>query len=250
MIDLAQLYDLGTNANIDIFEGLTLPEDSPLDLETLKNTIMERCGLNIPMYANPKVMQSAVTVWSAKNQYTFKHIAKIYTAEYSPIENYDRIEDSEDNRTHDSEENITGSLSKGENSTSSANSTITENKTSAHSGSDTTSDTRETSAYNATTYQADNQGSSILTHGETITDTGGGTNNTTGSANKTTTGTNSNKRTLEENEKNTHNSHVHGNIGVTTNTKMQTEEYEMIEKYNPYNFIAELFENQLTLFVY
>lgn len=250
MINLAQLYNIGLNANIDIFSGLSLPEDSPLNLDIMKNVIMERCGLNIPMYSDPMVMASAVTVWSSKNQYTFKHMGKIYEAEYSPIENYDRYEDSNDTRDHTLDEGNNAEFSKNEKSTSSANSDITENKTSIHSGTDVTEDTRETSAYNSSEYQADNQGTNSLTHGETITDSGTGTNSTKGNSDKSADGTNTNERTLTENETNDHNLHAHGNIGITTNTQMQTEEYELLRKYNPYNFIAELFENELTLFVY
>ena len=250
MIDLAQLYKLGLNADIDIFAGLSLPEDSPLSLDTMKNVIMERCGLNIPMYADPAVMASAVTVWSAKNQYTFKHMGKIYEAEYSPIENYDRREDGYDTRSHDLNENNDTEFSKNEKNTSTADSKITENKSSTHSGTDTTEDTRETSAYNSSSYQADNQGSTSLTHGETITDAGSGTNSTKGASDKTADGTNTNARSLSESESTDHYLHAHGNIGITTNTQLQTEEYELLKRYNPYNFIAELFENELTLFVY
>ena len=85
MITLAQLYDLGKTYNIDIFDGISLPEGSPMDVDVLVNTIIMNCGLNIPMYADPKVMQSAITLWSAKNQYTFEHVGKIYAADYSPI---------------------------------------------------------------------------------------------------------------------------------------------------------------------
>ena len=92
MLTLTQLYNLGLSQSVDIFDGLNLPFGSPLDRDTLINTIMVQCGLNIQMYADPFVMRSAVNIWSAKNQYTFEHVAKIFTAEYSPIENTDRYD--------------------------------------------------------------------------------------------------------------------------------------------------------------
>lgn len=250
MIDLAQLYNLGLTYNIDIFSGITLPEGSPLELDVIKNTIMEKCGQNIPMYADPSVMASAITVWSAKNQYTFRHIAKILLAEYSPIENYDRFEQFTDLHDKNTNEDVSGTSSKDEKSKSSANSKINEDKFTTHSGTDRTEDERLTSADNASSYQPDNSGSSSITHGENIREQGNASNNTTGSADKTTTGKNSTDRNVKEAEEITHDAHLHGNIGVTTATAMQTEEYEMLRKYNPYNFIAGLFENELTLYVF
>ena len=57
-------------------------------------------------------------------------------------------------------------------------------------------------------------------------------------------------KTVDEDENTTTTSHQHGNIGVTTSNQLQTAEYEQLSKYNPYSFLAELFENELTLFVY
>ena len=59
MLTLVQLYDLGKNVNQDIFSGILLPADSPLDRNILINTIIEHCGLNIPLYADPYIMTSA-----------------------------------------------------------------------------------------------------------------------------------------------------------------------------------------------
>lgn len=42
----------------------------------------------------------------------------------------------------------------------------------------------------------------------------------------------------------------HGNIGVTTSQKIMNEEYELIMKFNPYEMVAELFENDLMLSIY
>ena len=77
MLTLTQLSNLATTENIDMWAGLQLPSGSPMDRDVLINTIMEHCGLNIPVYADPSVMASAIAVWSAKNQYTFIHVGKI-----------------------------------------------------------------------------------------------------------------------------------------------------------------------------
>lgn len=246
MLTLTQLSDLAKNIDIDLFEGLQLPEGSPLDRDTMINTIIMRCGLNIPSYADPYIMKSAIAVWSAKNQYTFEHVAKIYTASYSPIENYDRYEDMSTNRDRTMDDDTLSTNSKNENMF--GNNTVTNDLTESHSGKDSTVDENTTSAYDASTYQPENKSTSDLTHGEKITNTG--TVGTNISQSKSTTGTTNTAKDVLENEKTTQNNHIRGNIGVTTADAMQKEEYDFLEKYNPYDFIAGLFENDLTLFVY
>ena len=234
MLTLIQLSDLAKNVDIDLFEGLTLPAGSPLDRDVLINSILMRCGLNFPNFADPYVMKSAIAVWSAQNQYTFEHVGKIYKADYSPIENYDRYEDMETNRDRTMDDTTKNTGTK----TDSVNSS----RTTSHSGTDTTTDTQETSAYDSNTYQPTDKTTSSLLHGESVTDGGNST--------KTTTNNLTSDKDVTENEKTTQNNHIRGNIGVTTATAMQEAEYEMLAKLNPYDFIAGLFENSLTLFVY
>ena len=246
MLTLTQLSKLADTEGIDLFEGLKLPEGSPLDRDTMINTIMLECGLNIPNFADPYVMQSAITLWSAQNQYTFEHIAKIYTASYSPIENYDRYEDLETNRDRSMDDDTLTGNSK--NDSMFGNNTVTNNLTQQHSGKDSTVDENTTSAYDSSAYQPDSKSTSDLTHGEKITDTG--TVGTTTSQSKSSTNTTNTVKDISENEKTTQKNHIRGNIGVVTATATQVEEYDFIGKYNPYKFIAGLFENSLTLFVY
>ena len=238
MLTLTQLYDLGKIKDIDIYDGISLPNGSPLDRSVLINSIIMRCGLNYPLYADPSVMASAIALWSAKNQYTFEHVAKIYKASYSPIENYDRYEDMSTDRDRGLTDNTAGSSSKSESTTTNANRTTT------HSGTDTTTDTNEVSAYDSSTYQPETKLTSSLLHGEQIQENAGSGKTTTGSGN---TGSN---KTVTENETITQNNHIRGNIGVTTATAMQSEEYDFLSNYNPYDFIAGLFENDLTLYVF
>ena len=250
MLTLGQLIKLSENIDIDIFEGLTLPEGNPLNRDILINTIIEKCGLNIPMYADPHVMASAITIWSAKHQYTFDHVGKIFNAVYSPIENKDYYEDEETDRARDMTDKTEGSSTRAENLTTNNSTTVTEQKISTHSGTDTTTDEGETSAYNATDYQDNNKTTSELQHGEVISDAGNGSTTGTGSSAKQIAGSMSDDKTIDEDEKTTITRHQHGNIGVTSNNQLQAAEYEMLATYNPYNFISGLFENELTLYIY
>lgn len=250
MLTLGQLINLGKSENLDIFDGLMLPEDSPLDRDILINSIIMKCGLNIPLYADPYIYKSAITVWSAKNQYTFVHIGNIYAAEYSPIENKNYYTDHSTTRARDMTDNTTGSNSKSENTATNNSSTVTEQKISTHSGTDTTTDTAETSAYNETTYQNKDKDTTTLEHGEQIADSGNGSTTATGQIAKSTTGSLTNDKTIDEDETITETSHEHGNIGITTNNTMQVEEYNMLSDFRPYDFIAGLFENELTICLY
>lgn len=246
MLTLTQLYNLGSREGINIFSGLQLPAGSPLDRDVLINSILMRCGLNFPNFADPNVMQSAITIWSAKNQYTFDHVAKIYEASYSPIENYDRYEDMNTDRDRSLTDNTTNKGSKSETLSNSTSGTTGNSTT--HSGTDTTTDETKTSAYDSSTYQPENKTTSDLVHGESISETGSSTSY--GNSNKnTTTGSTVDKGVAEiENTKQTN--HIRGNIGVMTAESMQIEEYNFLENYNPYEFLSKLFENDLTLFVY
>ena len=234
MLTLEQLYKLGSDIDIDIFDGITLPDDSPINRDILINTIMEKCGLNIPMYADPNVMRSAITIWSARNQYTFAHVGKILNAVYSPIENKDYYEDI--TRTGDNSGDASNTIVKTDSDQ------MQTNKTTTHSGTDTTTDEDTTSAYNVSTYQNNNKSVTELAHGEQISDVG------TGTVVKNTNSTNTTHTQGAENETTT--SHQHGNIGVSTFFDIQRGEYQLISEYNPYSFIAGLFENELTLYIY
>lgn len=234
MLTLTQLYNLGKSQNVDIFDGLTLPNGSPMDRETLINTIMVQCGLNIPMYADPFVFKSAVNIWSAKNQYTFEHIAKIYLADYSPIENTDRYDSVTVERDRRMDDTTT--------SQNKTNEELSTKNNTTHSGTDTNTIEETTSAMNANDYQPDTKTVSDMNHGEKI--------DTNGSSDKTIKASGTNIKGVDEAEKTTTTQHLHGNIGTTTNTMLQSEEYALLKDYNPYTFISGLFENELTLCVY
>lgn len=132
--------------------------------------------------------------------------------------------------------------------------------------------TREISAENASTYQADTRetlgGSDVDTvqHGKTDTTTHGKTDTTTHGRTDTTT----HGKTVDDNLTHGHkigrnggDKHTtesgggsefevmrHGNIGVTTNQKMINEELDLLERFNPYRFIAELYERELIIGIY
>ena len=246
MLTLTQLSNLAANENIDMWAGLQLPADSPMDRDVLINTIIEHCGLNIPVYSDPFVMSNAIALWSAKNQYTFEHVGKIYEASYSPIENYDRYEDMNTDHSRALKDDTKSSGKKNELNTVASN--TGENKTTEHSGKDSTVDESKTSAYDSSTYQPENYNTTDLTHGEKITENGNVNNS--GNSRKNSESSSTTNKGVSETEKTTQKNHIRGNIGVTTAMAMEREEMDYIANYNPYTFLSGLFENELTLFVY
>jgi hypothetical protein len=183
-------------------------------------------------------MRSAIDIWSKKNQYTFEHIAKIYTAEYSPIENTDKYDSITVERNRDLSDDTTTDNTKTEDADT------TNNNTNSRSGRDTTNIEDTTSADNVSDYQAKDKTLNTIDYNSTFSD------NATSSLDKTTTISGSNNKKVDEDETRTTTQHTHGNIGVTTNTTLQVEDYKLMSDYNPYDFIAGLFENELTLCVY
>lgn len=240
-MNLQNLIDAGHYENIDIFAGVSVP--APLNAETVKSAIMVRSGLMTPLYKEPRVFQSLVTHWFITKQWTFQHLINIIQAEYSPIENYNRHEDTTD--TLSGEDVLT--MAGGNKETHSGTDTETHSgtDTDTHSGTDTT--TNSISAENQSGWSNDTK--SDLAHGESIATIHGHTINDTHG--HTITDTYQNRSdTTEYGKINTRESDIHGNIGVTTNQQMIEQELELLRHFDIYRYIAELFEADNMLLIY
>lgn len=240
-MNLQNLIDAGHLKDIDIFAGVSVP--APLDAETVKSAIMVRSGLMTPLYKEPRVFQSLVTHWFITKQWTIQHLINIIQAEYSPIENYNRHEDTTD--TLSGEDVLT--MAGGNQETHSGTDTETHSgtDTDTHSGTDTT--TNSISAENQSGWSNDTK--SDLAHGESIATLHGHTINDTHG--HTITDTYQNRSdTTEYGKINTRESDIHGNIGMTTNQQMIEQELELLRHFDIYGYIAELFEADNMLLIY
>lgn len=101
----------------EIFEDLDLPEG--LDPEMVKFTILDNAGMMFPYHQVMPQLSIAVHYWFAQNKNNFARIMRAMAEDYSPIENYDRMED----RTIQSKN--TNESAAHSNSTSNSNSTTT-----------------------------------------------------------------------------------------------------------------------------
>lgn len=133
-----------------IFDGMILPEG--YDRDALFMEIMNRSGQLYPYHQQPGVLKSAIRLWFSRNFLNFDRIMEAYSAEYNPVENYDRHENW--TRTPDLSDTSTHS---GRDSTAhSGNDSLvkTGQDTVANSGNDTTKHTgTDSTVHSYTNYQ-------------------------------------------------------------------------------------------------
>ena len=154
--------------------------------------------------------------------------------EYSPIENYDRIEDIK--REYKDSGTDTEILTLGSSTTSS------------HTGTDTDStqgggsNEKGVSAYNEDGYT--NREKDTETHNSNNTQTYNSTVTNTGSGSDKTQTDYGKQRTETENTR------IHGNIGVTTSQQMIESEMSLRAKYDIYKIISREFEREFLVQIY
>ena len=99
-----------------LFEDLALPEGFTADDKNtlINNLLMETAELEV-IYPDPDFMKSAIEAWSGKEVINWDRLYKLMLMEYNPIENYNRVEDSDNqNRgstTHSGKDIAQGSAS-------------------------------------------------------------------------------------------------------------------------------------------
>ena len=83
-----------------LFDGVTLPDG--MDKTLMVNQIIRQSGDLFPYYQVPPQVKTAITEWFTRRKSNFAKLWEGFTAEYNPIENYDRHEDSTEtpNITH------------------------------------------------------------------------------------------------------------------------------------------------------
>ena len=291
-------YCRDEHVNIDLFEGCTTP--APIDNELLKSYIMKRCGLLQPIYGEPTLFKMQVKMWYDSNQWRMNHLVKMLLADYEPAENiFEKdhwVEEhsgtdkdggtqellhgethtlsGQDDFTHGETHTLSGQddFTHGETHTLSGQDDLTHGETHTLSGTDsvedTTTNTHEVSAYNATTYQADNKdthgGKIETTYGKTDTasgtdstaygrtDTASGTDSTAYGKTDTASGTDKTTfgKTFTHGEKIEYTRDRNGNVGVKSSSDLMQEELNLLERFNVYDTLASWFEKENMIQVY
>lgn len=130
-----------------LFDGVVLPEG--MDKTLMVNQIIRQSGDLFPYYQVPPEVKTAITEWFTRRKDNFAKLWQGFTAEYNPIENYDRQEDSTETP------NITHTLS--------------------NSGQDASTNEADVQGYNGTDYVPNSRTKSSGTSSTNGTDTVSGT---------------------------------------------------------------------------
>jgi hypothetical protein len=213
-LTLIGLYNYDNTA----LDNLSFPEG--IDKDTAVSTILLRCGEFELLYPRLDFMHSMCDLFSKKHYWTFKKWIDAINIEYDPLNNYDRTESSSDT--------ITGS------DTHSGTDT-TSGTTSGSTSPAQTTETNEISAFDASGYQPKEQNRLTV--------------NAAGSDSSTSSGSMTHGEKIDKSESITHNSHLFGNIGVTTSQQMLQSELD-IARFNLYDQIADIFCEEFCLMIY
>ena len=207
-----------------LFSQLNLPDG--VDADTVVNNILDTCAELELLYPDLPYLKRAIGYWSAKELPFWERVREMETAEYNPIENYDR---------YDSEVENTGRNRKGNDNTVVSGNT----KSKAHDSAVTTDEnTDKVAGYNSEALAVNGQNtSSNIANSSTE-------NNTTG------TTVQSHTDSADEAENRVKSLHSHGNIGVTTVAQMMAEMVKVLPEVNTVNVIAESFKRRFCLLVY
>lgn len=240
----------------------TLVYPGGMDGDKLKNAILlETAELEV-VYPDPRFFKTAINLWSNIRLDTWNRIYHAAQLEYNPIENYDRYETetSGNTRQHSgvdsTSESVQGSsVTDGENTRTISNTNTTSNSNQG-SGSDSQTTTNEITAFDSNALVTHDRSATTGQNSSSLTQSGTETQNGTDTLTDDTTITNTESKTgsFTHGEKiadsASRESHIHGNIGVTTSQQMLESELAISEKLNIYDYIVQEFKRRFCILVY
>lgn len=199
-----ELHHSGIRAILDydntIFDNMVVP--TTLTLADVVDRILFKYG-DTPLFCpEPDVIKFYIGKWSNRRLPLWNRYNAAITAQYDPIENYNRHEESDSDLTHGhtitTDDDLTNGLT-------------TENTVSAD---------------NASTYQPNTKSANSGIDQRDISEVHTGIDNTH------------------------FESHIHGNIGVTTSQQMLESELDLIPRFDLIDFIADDFKSEFCLYIY
>lgn len=208
------------NYDPHILGGLVLPEGVNRE-HFINYLLMETEGLEL-LYPDPQFLRQAIFSWAFMMWHSWLRMREALYATYNPTENYDRNEDWTDNATR------TDNLTQTTNGGTTGGGTVT--------GSNSTTNTHSAKGYNSGAMVAGEKEQIDTTTSNTTSDS------TTNNSTTVNTGTQGNNATRK--------GRVHGNIGVTTNQQMITQEIEMRVNFQFETIVAQQFKERFCLLVY
>lgn len=221
-----------------IFDNLHLPEG--VDKDTAVNTILIKSAELEILYPDSSFLKEAIGYWSLVECEKWTRILRTLSAEYNPVENYDRTDRTTVTDTRGVTETETRNLARTKTGTI-ENENVSSGTTSS-----------EGSILNKQNGFNDPTGSSLKEHDSSNT-TGSNSSSGTGSGTETYNTTDSDSGTVINAESGQNilvtEVHAHGNIGVTTGPQLQKERMD-IDIISIYDIIANAFKNHFNILVY
>ena len=259
------------NYKNDVFKNMVFPTGFTSDeKQTVINNILVECAELELLYPSYDTMKTVIGLWSAIELPVWTRIYRAAQMEYNPIENYNRTET--ETITHDNTETHSGNDVNRASGTDSTSRTMSGSE--AHTGTDNTSysETKNTtnSGHDITenSITAYDSGSlylhdkSDLTNGKQVADITAGTNAFQHGETVTTSGNESESMQHGKTDTFTHGenidnsgtdekeSHISGNIGVTTSQQMLQQEIDISPALNVMRIIVDSFRQRFCLLVY
>lgn len=234
----------------ELFTDITI--DDRLDETVLINTILRKCGKLMPYETNPPLFKFFLHNWFDVKSYTISKLIDTMYFDYNPIDNYNRISQSDRSNTGRTESTMTSDTSDvttahaTEYDTDNSVSNVTNSTTDSASG--TTSLEKTVSAFDTNGYsprdlETGSSSSNGNTSGESEVDF---TRNTSSTKDNTqrVTGNEINDGEIDTTENESINTTSRGNIGVTTTQSMINQERD-ISLFSIYDWIATNLEIEL-----
>lgn len=210
-----------------VFKNVTLTDK--LNLTTCIDTIIEKWGTCDLIISDPRIVVRRTQLFFLKNYDNFDKMAEALLAEYNPIENYDRYENTTEVRDVSEE----GSFQNNSSTTSQGSGTSGNTISNSIGGQNVE---HQVSAMNSDDYQKRNKDITSARNDSSTT-------NGTTSESASITGDEAGGNTKSTDDDFSRESHIHGNIGVTTSQQMIESEIEL-RKFNIYDYIADLYANE------
>ena len=225
--------------NNRLFNSMHFPDGFSQDeKDTVIANILAECAELECLYPNYETMHFMIGAWSALEMPVWNRIYTASKLEYNPIENYNRTEN----------ETITNDLSETHSGTDSTAHTGKDTSSSSASGSETNSGTDSTTN-SVTAYDSSNlytHDKTDLLHGHAVSTTGSQSGSLTyGKMEALTHG-----EVISHDDTITKESHISGNIGVTTSQQMLEQEINIAAALNVGKLITESFRERFCLLVY
>lgn len=260
------------NFDNTLLDSLVYPEG--VDGTLLKNNIILETAEMEVIYPDPTFFKTAVGLWSHTRIVTWERVYNASLEEYNPIENYNRYEEetTDGSRIHSGTDTTNGteqhsgtdSTATTESGTNVTDGSISRTVSGTESGTANQdhSETNQITAFDSNALQthdkktltaedttsATRSGTETETNDTTVTDSKTGSGTITHGENVVTSGTMQHGEQIEDSG--SRESHIHGNIGVTTSQQMLESELEVAPKLNIYDYIIRDFKQRFCLLVY